>query len=47
MASIRRAIIVIPVVLWLLGLLYNVAGGLIHVILVIAGVIFSMQGRSL
>jgi hypothetical protein len=34
--SLLWAIVVILVVLWLLGLVLNVAGGLIHVLLIIA-----------
>lgn len=36
MVSLLWAIVVILVVLWLLGLVLNVAGGLIHVLLIIA-----------
>ena len=42
-------IIVILVVLWLLGFLTNVAGGLIHLLLVIALIVLVLQllsGRS-
>ena len=41
-------IVVILVVLWLLGLLASIGGGLIHILLVIAlivGVIQLLQGR--
>jgi hypothetical protein len=34
--SLLWAIVVILVVLWLLGLVLNVAGGLIHVLLIVA-----------
>ena len=34
--SILWAVIVVLVVLWLLGFLFHVAGGLIHILLVIA-----------
>jgi hypothetical protein len=33
-------IIVVLVVLWLIGLLANIGGGLIHIILVVAVVVF-------
>lgn len=36
MVSLLWAIVVILVVLWLLGLVLNVAGGLIHVLLIVA-----------
>lgn len=42
-------IIVILVVLWLLGFLTNVAGGLVHLLLVIALIVLILQllsGRS-
>ena len=42
-------IIVILVVLWLLGFLTNVAGGLVHLLLVIALIVLVLQllsGRS-
>ena len=41
-------IIVILVVLWLLGVVVNVGGGLIHILLVIALIVFifnQIQGR--
>jgi len=38
-ASVLWAIVIILVVLWLLGLVLNVAGGLIHVLLIIAIVV--------
>jgi hypothetical protein len=34
--SLLWAIVVILVVLWLLGLVLNVAGGLIHILLIVA-----------
>ena len=33
-------ILVVLVILWLLGLFFNVAGGLIHLLLVVALVVF-------
>ena len=36
MTSLLWAIVVILVVLWLIGLVANIAGGLIHILLVIA-----------
>ena len=42
------AIVVILVVLWLLGLLANIGGGLIHALLVIALIVIAvnlLQGR--
>jgi hypothetical protein len=36
LGSLLWTIVVILVVLWLLGLVLNVAGGLIHVLLIIA-----------
>jgi len=38
-ASVLWAIVIILVVLWLLGLVLNLAGGLIHVLLIIAIVV--------
>ena len=37
------SIIVILVVLWLAGFLFHVAGGLIHLLLVIAAIVFIVQ----
>jgi hypothetical protein len=37
--SLLWAIVVILVVLWLLGLVLNIAGGLIHILLIIAIVV--------
>ena len=37
------SIIVILVVLWLAGLLFHVAGGLIHLLLVVAVIVFIVQ----
>jgi len=39
MASILWAVLVIILVLWLLGLIANIGGGLIHLLLVVALVI--------
>jgi hypothetical protein len=39
MLSILYAIAVVLVVLWLLGFVLNIAGGLIHILLVIAIII--------
>lgn len=36
-------LLVIVVILWLLGLLSGVAGNLIHLLLLVAGVIFVLQ----
>jgi hypothetical protein len=48
LGSILWAIIVILFVFWLLGLLFHVAGGLIHVLLVIAVIvlIYNLVVRS-
>lgn len=40
MGSILWTIIVILVVLWLIGFLMHVGGGLIHIVLVIAVILF-------
>ena len=39
LASILWTIVVILVILWLLGLVFNIAGGFIHLLLVIAAII--------
>lgn len=42
-------ILVVLVILWLLGLFFNVAGGLIHLLLVVALVVFIvglLRGRT-
>ena len=39
MLSLLWAIVVILVVLWLLGLVLNIAGGFIHILLIIAIVV--------
>ena len=36
-------IIVALIVFWLLGLVFQIGGGLIHIILVVAGIIFILQ----
>ncbi|WP_371812534.1 lmo0937 family membrane protein [Sporosarcina sp. Marseille-Q4063] len=36
-------IIVALIVFWLLGLIFKIGGGLIHIILVVAGIIFILQ----
>ena len=36
-------IIVALIVFWLLGLIFEIGGGLIHIILVVAGIIFILQ----
>ena len=43
-------VVVILVVLWLLGLIGNIGGGLIHLLLVIAGIVVLIrliQGKNL
>jgi hypothetical protein len=39
LVTLLWAIVVILVVLWLLGLVLNIAGGLIHILLIIAIVV--------
>ncbi len=39
LANILWTVLVIVIVLWLLGLVLNVAGGLIHILLVVAAII--------
>jgi len=43
MRNILFTLIAILLVLWLLGFLFKVAGGFIHILLVVAGVIFIVQ----
>lgn len=43
MANILWTIIVVLVALWLIGLVLQIGGGLIHFLLVIAGIIFVYQ----
>lgn len=43
MGNILWGIIVILIVLWLVGFLMKIGGGLIHIILIVAGIIFIIQ----
>lgn len=43
MGKILWFIIVALIVFWVLGLVFKIGGGLIHLILVIAGIIFILQ----
>lgn len=43
MGRILWFIIVALIVFWLLGLVFKIGGGLIHLILVVAGIIFIIQ----
>jgi len=43
MGRILWMIIVVLLVIWLLGLIFEIAGGLIHLILLIAGIILIFQ----
>jgi len=43
MGRILWAVIVILIVLWLLGFLLDIGGGIIHTLLIIAGIIFVIQ----
>lgn len=43
MGNLLWTVIVVLVVLWLIGLIANIGGGLIHALLVIAGIIFVFQ----
>lgn len=43
MGRILWGIIVVLVVFWLIGLVLEIGGGLIHFLLVIAGIIFVFQ----
>ncbi|MBD7946114.1 MULTISPECIES: lmo0937 family membrane protein [Psychrobacillus] len=43
MGKILWGIVVVLIVLWLLGLLLDFGGGLIHTLLIIAGIIFVIQ----
>ncbi|WP_152623314.1 lmo0937 family membrane protein [Aneurinibacillus migulanus] len=38
--GILRTVILVVLALWLIGLLFKVAGGLIHILLLIAGALF-------
>jgi hypothetical protein len=49
LASLLWTVLVVLVVLWLIGLVANVGGGLIHILLVIAAIILIynlITGRS-
>lgn len=49
LANILWAVLVILVVLWLVGLVANIGGGLIHILLVVAAIILIynlVAGRS-
>ena len=43
MANLLWFIIVALIVFWALGLAFKIGGGLIHIILVVAGIIFIIQ----
>lgn len=43
MGGILWTIIVVLLVVWLLGLIFSIGGGLIHLILLIAGIILVFQ----
>lgn len=43
MGRILWGIIVVLIVFWLIGLLLEIGGGLIHFLLVVAGIIFVIQ----
>ena len=43
MGRILWLIIVALIVVWVLGLIFQIGGGLIHIILVVAGIIFILQ----
>lgn len=43
MGKILWTIIVVLIVLWLLGLVLKIGGGIIHTLLIIAGIIFVIQ----
>lgn len=43
MGRILWMIIVVLLVIWLLGLVFKIGGGLIHLILLIAGIILVVQ----
>lgn len=38
-----RSLIGLLILLWVLGLVFRIGGGLIHILLVIAGIIFVIQ----
>lgn len=43
MGQILWFIIVALIVFWVLGLVFKIGGGLIHIILIVAGIIFILQ----
>ena len=43
MGRILWLVIVVLIVLWLLGFLLDIGGGIIHTLLIIAGIIFVIQ----
>ncbi len=43
MGRLLWTVIVVLIVLWLLGLVLEIGGGLIHTLLIIAGIIFVIQ----
>ncbi|WP_313891915.1 lmo0937 family membrane protein [Psychrobacillus sp.] len=43
MGKILWTIIVVLIALWLLGLVLRIGGGIIHTLLIIAGIIFIIQ----
>ncbi|WP_153732296.1 lmo0937 family membrane protein [Sporosarcina obsidiansis] len=43
MARLLWLIIVVLIALWLVGLVMKIGGGFIHILLVVAGIIFILQ----
>ena len=43
MGSMLWMIIVVLIIIWVLGLVLNIGGGLIHLLLLIAGIILVIQ----
>ena len=43
MGSMLWMIIVVLIIIWVLGLVLNIGGGLIHLLLLIAGIILVVQ----
>lgn len=43
MAGILRTVILVLIALWLIGLIFKVGGALIHILLLVAGIIFVFQ----
>ncbi|WP_143561055.1 lmo0937 family membrane protein [Sporosarcina sp. P3] len=43
MGRILWLVIIVLIALWVIGLVANIGGGLIHTLLVIAGIIFVIQ----